>query len=75
MQRFLDIILRSIILNAAMFVMFSAFSLVLCGDWLFMNFDCELGKFLVFLFCFINIIHWLMEILLLFFKPTNYEDL
>lgn len=71
--RFLGILLRSMVLNATMIVMLSCISMAACGEIFFFLSSCDNARFLTFMYIVVNVFHWIMEILLLFFKPRDYD--
>lgn len=72
--RFFEILIRCILLNAVLMLLCFLMSLFSDGSPFFFWNETDAGKFLVFMYVMVNLLHWIMEILLLFFKPTDYDE-
>lgn len=72
--RFLNILLRSVLLNATLICCCFCLSLAADGNPFFFWNETDAARFLMFMYAAVNIMHWIMEILLLFFKAKDYDE-
>lgn len=67
-RRFLDMLLRNMLLNVWLIMMLFALSLPLNDDMCFLSHSSETNTLFIVLLLFVNIIHWMIELLCLFLK-------
>lgn len=74
-RRFIDIILRSMLLNAWLLALLSSLSLAMNGNIFFLNSPSMPNTLLISMLVIINILHWGIEIICLFIKLMPDGDL
>lgn len=72
---FIDILLRSMLLNVWLFLLLFSISLPLNNDIFFFNSEHTHNLVILAMLLLNNILHWCMEIICLFKKPKPDEDL
>lgn len=69
-RRFIDILLRNMMLNVWLILMLFVLSLPVNDDLYFLSHNGETNTLFIILLLFVNLIHWMMELLCLFLKIT-----
>lgn len=72
--RFINIILRSMLLNTWLLMLCFCLSLPLDGDILFLSGGTQAANMLLMFLFIINFFHWCMEIMSLFLKTTTDDE-